>query len=251
MFRHKGKGRTYLHNLKLASILSSVAGMVGIIGVLALNTLTTNVTGHFAYFSEQLFLHNFSLAITFLIYIIFFLLGSFVSSFLIDLTSRFKPHYSYKGPLITEIVLLSSICFLGNKFLFHLNHPMPTACILLFSMGLQNALVTSVSQSIVRTTHLTGLFTDLGIELSHLFFFRTKNMQIKLRKNIFLKTMIIIGYFTGGIIGGFCYKNIGINTLILPITLLIFALWYDSIRLQYFHIKRKMKNKNTNNKQSN
>ena len=39
-------------------------------------------------------------------------------------------------------------------------------------MGLQNALVTKVSQSVVRTTHLTGLFTDLGIELSQLFFYR-------------------------------------------------------------------------------
>lgn len=40
---------------------------------------------------------------------------------------------------------------------------------LLFAMGLQNALVTKISNATVRTTHLTGLFTDLGIELSQLF----------------------------------------------------------------------------------
>ncbi len=59
MLRHTGKGRTYSHNLQLASILSGVAGLVNITGVLELNLLTTNVTGHFAYFSEELVLNNY------------------------------------------------------------------------------------------------------------------------------------------------------------------------------------------------
>ncbi|MDR3025034.1 hypothetical protein [Chryseobacterium sp.] len=63
MFRHKGKGRKYSHNLKLASILSSVAGLVNITGVLSVANLTTNVTGHFAFFSEQLFLENYKMAL--------------------------------------------------------------------------------------------------------------------------------------------------------------------------------------------
>ncbi|WP_394331199.1 DUF1275 family protein [Chryseobacterium luteum] len=52
-------------------------------------------------------------------------------------------------------------------------------------MGLQNALVTRVSQSVVRTTHLTGLFTDLGMDLSKLFFFKEKSESIKLNRSIF------------------------------------------------------------------
>jgi uncharacterized membrane protein YoaK (UPF0700 family) len=47
MFRHQGKNRTFIHNLRLATLLSFVAGIVNITGVLA-KTLTTNVTGHFA-----------------------------------------------------------------------------------------------------------------------------------------------------------------------------------------------------------
>lgn len=66
MFRHKGKNRTFIHNLRLATLLSFVAGIVNITGVLAVKTLTTNVTGHFAYFAEELMLNNYSAAITFL-----------------------------------------------------------------------------------------------------------------------------------------------------------------------------------------
>lgn len=55
MFRHKGKGRTYLYNLKLVSILSGIPGIVNITGVLTVNTLTTNVTGHFALYQYNCF----------------------------------------------------------------------------------------------------------------------------------------------------------------------------------------------------
>jgi uncharacterized membrane protein YoaK (UPF0700 family) len=52
MFRHRGKNRTFAHDLRLAILLSFVAGLVNITGVLALKTLTTNVTGHYAFFAE-------------------------------------------------------------------------------------------------------------------------------------------------------------------------------------------------------
>ena len=61
MFRHKGKKRTYIHNIRLASILSFIAGLVNVTGVLSVRTLTTNITGHFAFFAEELAGKNFTL----------------------------------------------------------------------------------------------------------------------------------------------------------------------------------------------
>ncbi len=70
MFRHQGKSRTFLHNLRLAALLSLVAGIVNITGVLALKTLTTNVTGHFAYFAEEIMRKDYAIAITGLVYVL-------------------------------------------------------------------------------------------------------------------------------------------------------------------------------------
>ena len=55
MFRHFGKTRTLSHNLRIASLLSFVAGMVNVAGFLAVARLTTNVTGHFAFFVDEVF----------------------------------------------------------------------------------------------------------------------------------------------------------------------------------------------------
>lgn len=242
MFRHKGKGRTYSHNLKLASILSGVAGIVNIVGVLELNMLTTNVTGHFAFFAEELVLKNYSMAFIYLFYIAVFLFGAFTSSLIIEWISKYKPQTSYIIPIIIEIVLLLSVglsSFLPPKE--HHSIAIFLSAALLFSMGLQNALVTRVSQSVVRTTHLTGLFTDLGIELSQLFFYREKLERLRLNKSIFLKLAIISCFFLGGIIGGFAYPYFELKILFFSVALLLFALWYDRLLFRYYYLRRKFR----------
>jgi len=80
-------------------------------------------------------------------------------------------------------------------------------------MGLQNSLVTRISNETVRTRHLTGLFTDLGIELSQLFFYKTQPQILKLNSNIRLRLRIICFFFTGGILGGVFYEKLKLSVL--------------------------------------
>ena len=242
MFRHEGKGRTYAHNLRLASILSAVAGIVNIASVLEINTLTTNVTGHFAFFSEELILKDYKMAHVFLFYILFFLLGAFVSSLIMELVSRHKRQSSYFIPITIEIIILAVVSFSTLLFPLELSDRATfIALALLFAMGLQNALVTRVSDSVVRTTHLTGLFTDLGIELSRLFFQRGRSQRIKLNRSIYLKLAIIAWFFTGGIIGGFLFPYIGLKTLLIPVGLLLYAIWYDRLLLRFYRFRRRFR----------
>jgi len=239
MFRHQGKSRTYSHNLKLASLLSCVAGIVNSIGILGLNTLTTNVTGHFAFFAEEFFFENYSKAGVYLIYVFFFLLGSFVSSLIMEWVLKHKPAVTYVVPILIEVILLVTISVLdlvlGVKLL---NYDVWLTLALLFSMGLQNSLVTRVSEAVVRTTHLTGLFTDLGIVLSQLFFYKNRSERIRLFRSIFLMLAIISCFFIGCIAGGFWYSDYQFSTLLLAVGLLLFALWYDQLLMSYYALRR-------------
>lgn len=240
MFRHKGKRRTYIHNLRLASILSFIAGMVNISGVLSIQTLTTNITGHFAYFAEELINENYINAFAFLTFILFFLLGAFTSNLLIEIVSRLNPRVSHTFPMIIEVFILSYVGIFGYWFNESYFNGQFIACALLFAMGIQNSLVTQVSQSTVRTTHLTGLFTDLGIELSQLFFYRKPVEFQKLSRSIYLRLIIIVFFFTGCVLGGFLFKIYELKTLLFASSFLIIALFYDNIRYRFFFYKRKL-----------
>ncbi|WP_312339888.1 YoaK family protein [Sphingobacterium sp.] len=240
MFRHRNKGRTFGHNIKLAALLSTVAGVVNIVGLLAFGTLTTNVTGHFAFLSEDLYLHNYRLMLLSIFYVSSFFLGAFLANTSMELTSKNTDHFSYMLPLSIEILFLAAVAL--SEFMNH-GSPVLFSCILLLAMGLQNALVTKISGSVVRTTHLTGLFTDLGIELSQLIFYRRPNDRSRLKNSIMLRGIIITGFFLGGITGAFLFGWLGRKTLLLPIFILLFALYYDRILMVYYRSLRKHRNK--------
>lgn len=237
MFRHRGKSRTLVHNLKLASLLSFVAGLVNVSGLLAVQRLTTNVTGHFGFFAEEMSKENFAAALVFLLFIFFFLFGAFCSNTIVELVSGFNVRFMNTVPVAVEITVLTCIGFLEPQVI--VSNANVIACLLLFAMGMQNALVTSLSNSVVRTTHLTGLFTDLGIELSQLLFYKRTMQQKKLVSSIKLRLTIIFFFFIGGVAGGWGYRLLNIKILLPAAVILFVALIYDSVKLKLVTIKRK------------
>lgn len=240
MFRHQGKTRTLSHNLQIASVLSFVAGIVNVTGFFAVQRLTTNVTGHFAFFVDEVFKLNFWEGFVYFLYIFFFFLGSFFSNLLIEIISRKNDHYIYVVPASIECIILFVIGLWGQGLIN--KSPNTIAFSLLFSMGLQNSLVTTISSASVRTTHLTGLFTDLGIEISQLFFYKAKDQKNKLISSIKLRFTIISFFFIGGIIGGIFYTKVGLQTLIFAAAALVSGLIYDNIKFKLILLRRKLKN---------
>ncbi len=240
MFRHKGNRRTFTHNLRLAALLSFIAGIVNVSGVLSLKTLTTNVTGHFAYFAEELVNRNYADSLIFLIFILSFLLGSFVSNLFIEIVTRKNSRVSHAIPIVIEILILVCVGLNRYPLVMALNEAKVIACILLFAMGIQNSMVTQISNSSVRTTHLTGLFTDLGIELSQLFFYRLPNERNVLSKSISLKIIIISFFFLGCVLGGFLFRLLLFKTFFVAAGCLLFALFYDNFRYYIYFTKRKI-----------
>ena len=238
MFRHRGKRRKHKHNIYLASLLSFVAGLVNVSGVIALGTLTTNVTGHFAYGVEAFTNATYLKAFSYFLYIQFFLLGAFSSNFIVELALLKKLKNPSVYPIFLEISILVLLAIIWpiQPISILIKHIM--ACALLFAMGSQNALVTKISDSLVRTTHLTGLFTDLGIELSQLFFFRQPEQKAKLKQSIHLRSMIITFFFLGCLVGGVVFPFINSNTLLLAAGCLLIAASFDTIRYRYLLFKR-------------
>src|SRR5690554_1344056 len=238
MYKHQGRKRTLHDNLRIAIILSFVAGIVNVSGFLFLKQLTTNVTGHFALFINDVANFEFWHGTVYLLYILSFLMGSFVSSFLIEFFKRNKRLNVYVIPVLIETVILVTVAVLASLVLF--DYPDLIACLLLFSMGLQNSYVIKVSDAVVRTTHLTGLFTDLGIELSYLLFKKRYPNRSKIKDSIRLRIYIISFFFLGGLFGGFVYSTLDFKmyTLIIGAVVLIFYLLYDGMKYRIILLKR-------------
>lgn len=236
MFSHIGKTRTPQHNLGIASILSFVAGLVNVVGFFSVQKLTTNVTGHFAFLVDEVFKLNFTNAFHIALFVFYFFLGAFAANFMVETYSRIRESQTYVLPIIVEAAILAIIAFFGSYLIKY--DPDIIAYSLLFAMGMQNSLVTSISKSIVRTTHLTGLFTDMGIEFSQLFFYKDQFHKRRLMKSIRLRLTIIFMFFLGGVSGGIFFDHFGIKSLIIGSLILMGGILYDFIKIRLLIHKR-------------
>lgn len=230
MFRHSGSRRTHRHNMRLASLLCLTAGFVNVSGFLAFAVLTTNVTGHVAAFAEKIANGEFDAARVVGLWMLLFFLGAFFSSLYSFLMSRYERFY-HTIPIIIEIIILCLVGFYGATYDKTLIKTEIFAGALLFAMGMQNAMVSMVSGSVVRTTHLTGIFTDLGIDLSALFK-KSKHGRPELIKRIGLRLTIVAFFFIGGISGGLLFKSLSYKTFYIPSAILVFAMFYDIFRVR-------------------
>ncbi|HEY4652156.1 MAG TPA: YoaK family protein [Pontibacter sp.] len=239
MFRHLGHRRNFRHNIKLAAILCLTAGFVNIAGLLAFAVLTTNVTGHVAYFAEGLAQGDFRLARMIGLWMLLFLLGAFSSSLIVNRIGR-NQVFAYTIPILLEVGILLINGIYGYRYDGSVVMKELFAGSLLFAMGLQNAMVSIISGSVVRTTHLTGIFTDLGIDLAA----ATSVAALRkpaLRQRILLRVVIILFFLLGAVAGGYTFPQFGHYTFFVPAGLLVIAMFYDISRVRLKRVYRQLR----------
>lgn len=188
-----------------AFVLALIAGCVNSIGLLGFKHQSiSHLSGTATLLGAGIF-NNSVMDIMHLMGIIMsFLMGASLSGFLLSGVSL-KLGRHYDSLLAIEgATLLLSIYFLTNGFFF--GHYMASA-----ACGIQNALATSYSGAIVRTTHLTGIFTDLGIMIGA----KLKGQAFDKRKAI-LFTLIILGFILGGFIGAILFNYFTFYALAAP-----------------------------------
>lgn len=229
LFRTQDTKQRFFYDLGLAAMLSMAAGSVNSAGFFAFDVLTTNVTGHMALLANDLVAYNWEAAYMKAIWMGLFLLGAFISSLIMQAFGNY-PRIAHTIPLLLEISILGAVVYFGYYF-YNYGSMLSQllAGSLLFAMGLQNALITIVSGSVIRTTHLTGLFTDLGVNLACLIIPHNKQEDNLIKKKLILLFMIAFHFLIGGIVGGFLFASYLFFAFVFPLTLLIIALIYDIV----------------------
>ncbi len=154
-----------------------------------------------------------------------FMAGAFVTTLLIRWARARELESRYALPLLAEAGLL--IVFGVTGTVFHGGGVLETVVLLCFTMGLQNAMITKVSKSVIRTTHLTGMVTDIGIALGRIASAWVSRLPVSVTQEV--RVLRLLGslvalFFVGGVIGALGFKHVGfLFTLPLAAILLILA----------------------------
>lgn len=188
-----------------AGSLACVAGMVNVVGYLGFeHQAVTHLTGTTSLLGAAIVAGDERAAGQLLGVAVAFTVGAALSGMIIqDSTLRLGRRYGVT--LTIESILLFAAMFLFKQ------HQAAGALLAAMACGLQNAMATTFSGAVVRTTHLSGMFTDLGIALGHLL----RGMALP-RRRLALSGLIISSFFSGGIVGAGLYRHLGYDALAVP-----------------------------------
>lgn len=198
MFIRVGEERSRSINLTLAGVMALVAGALNAVGFLVAGSFTANMTGNIAMFTEYLAKADVVIALSFAGLVVAFIGGAMVAAFVIQTGRQRGNRKIYSWVVMAEAALLVGLGILADGIT-----EAQLVVALSFVMGLQNAMTTMISKAQVRTTHVSGMATDIGIELAALV-----GPEADRRESIpklWLHSLTLACFAIGGLIGVLVY----------------------------------------------
>ena len=190
MFRHEGADRSDSLNRGVAGYLAFIGGYVNSMGLVQLGTVTSHVTGNVAHAALAGVRAGAASVLSPALLVMTFFIGAFAASLLLESKRIGQTSSRYGVALTFEAAVL--VAFFVSEH----------ASLLSFAMGMQNSLVTRLSDAIVRTTHLTGVITDLGIEAARWWYWLWHCSSERPSSAKVALLLTIAGAFTVGALGG-------------------------------------------------
>ncbi len=220
-----GTTRSDRANRHLANLLALIAGLLNSVGFVAVSVYTSHMTGLTASVADHLVLGSYTLVGIGLLAIASFLGGAMTCAVLFNWGRRRDLRGRYANVLVLEASLI--LVFGGAADLLVWSHrTWVFVAVLCFTMGLQNAIITKISQAQIRTTHVTGMVTDIGIELGKLLYRSRRSGLDPVRADLTKLSMLagLVGlFFVGGVLGAAGYLQIGFSVLLVPALVLLVA----------------------------
>jgi uncharacterized membrane protein YoaK (UPF0700 family) len=215
--------RLPMNDWLLATVLAGVAGAVNAGGFFVVGQYTSHMTGYLSQVADNLVTGNTVIVVKSALAIFAFIVGAGVSAILVNWARLHRLHKQYALPIAAQGCTL----FLFSLAQFGGNH-IPTLALLMvlcFLMGMQNATITKLSKARIRTTHATGMITDIGIELGKAVFGRfSRQAGVKAdRRKLTILLRLVLSFLLGGIIGAIGFASVGF-IFAMPLSLVLLSL---------------------------
>lgn len=233
-----GVHRTNGANRALGYLMAFNAGAINAGGFMVLRQYTSHMTGFMSMLADSLVLGEVTLVLAAMGALLAFMVGAAVSALLVNWARHMHLNSTYALPLLLVALLVLLFGLVGAVTMnWATVFAVPVTVLLLsFTMGVQNATLTKMSHATIRTTHMTGVVTDLGIELGKMLFWNRASAvgPQRVRANwsrVRLFSGLLGMFFIGGLAGALGFQRWGFICVI-PLALLLMAvslppLWTD------------------------
>lgn len=242
------QAHTFAQQARLSITLAWIAGYTNIVAIIVLGTVISHVSGTTSNLGRDLVdavrglpgawgLAGFAFAL-----LASFVVGATLSGFATELGRRLGWRSIYVLPMALQTLLLAGFAIAleihSASELRELRLQLPLSMVASAAMGLQNATITRISGGIVRTTHVTGVLTDFGLELvQFLWWLRDRHRRVEMRghrvhkhptaRRLALLASIVFSFGLGAALGTLVHQAAPAVVMVPPVLFLVWLIYRD------------------------
>lgn len=216
----------------LGYLMAFIGGAINAGGFFAVNHYTSHMSGELARVADHLFLQQWSVALSSALMVLCFILGACHAAFSILWGKHVHLHSPYALTFWIEAVYMLLFGIMASSLSEYQTLVPITVLLMCFIMGMHNTVMTMLSGGVIRSTHMSGFVTDIGIELAKFLFGSIKHRRLTLQDVHSAKLKLYLGLVTGFVLGGI-FGAWGFHQLhfkfVLPLSFLLLILGLSPI----------------------
>jgi len=233
-------------NKKLWLLLAFQSGFINAGGFLACHRFVTHVTGFGSNIGLSFANNKIWIAMEMALAPVSFVMGAAFSAYLIDRHTYQQREADVKSSVLLQSALLIGVFTFGELGIFGvfgeplvLQRDFALLFALCFISGMQNGTFASLTNGMIRTTHLTGLSTDLGLNAVRIKYLQVDEQERKYQRRVNrLRLYTILAFSGGSFVGAIVFKKLGYHGFVVPALTSLVVLYLCRKIMDSYHTMR-------------
>lgn len=188
-------------------------GIVIYAGLMTFSMVLTNITGFLPQIAKDLYEGQLNTAGSIFLWLFAFFLGGFFAAWCSEREKLLKTRYLHLMPLVSVMLIYAAIGISGQRT--ENLHPVAFPCMILFTIGILNAMVSLTTSSLIKASQMTGMVVELGVDVAELFHSEGEKHRL-IRREAWLRIVVMCSFIGGAMLSVALFPNIGTKVFFIP-----------------------------------
>jgi uncharacterized membrane protein YoaK (UPF0700 family) len=190
----KVRRRSFRIKMLYAFIYPFSSGIVIYAGLMTFSVVVTNITGLLPQIAKELYEGTLNTAGSIFLWLFAFFLGGFFAGWCVEREKLLKWRYLHLLPLV---VVAGIFLFVGTSADDSTAlHPVAFPGMILFSIGIQNAMVSLTTSSLIKASQMTGVVNELGVDIAEIFHSEGEKRRL-IQREALLRVTVMVSFLLG------------------------------------------------------
>jgi uncharacterized membrane protein YoaK (UPF0700 family) len=199
-------------------------GIVIYAGLMTFSMVLTNITGFLPQIAKDLYEGQLNTAGSIFLWLFAFFLGGFFAGWCSEREKLLKTRYLHLVPLLTVMLMYAAIGISGQRT--ENLHPVAFPGMILFTIGILNAMVSLTTSSLIKASQMTGMVVELGVDVAELFHSEGEK-HLLIRREAWLRIVVMCSFIGGAMLSVALFPAIGTKVFYFPSAIILGVIVYD------------------------